>query len=46
MEHFIEGNIDEFLATFVHTIAIAGCLAFGISTRLFTRSFNESYEIR
>ena len=30
MEHFIEGNIDEFLATFVHTIAIAGCLAFGI----------------
>lgn len=30
MEHFINGNIDEFLGTFVHTIAIAGCLAFGI----------------
>ena len=30
MEHFIDGNIDAFLSTFVHTIAIAGCLAFGI----------------
>lgn len=30
MEHFIDGNIEAFLSTFVHTIAIAGCLAFGI----------------
>lgn len=30
MEHFINGNIEAFLSTFVHTIAIAGCLAFGI----------------
>ncbi|MEE0880012.1 MAG: threonine/serine exporter family protein [Turicibacter sp.] len=30
MEHFLNGNIDDFLSQFVHTIAIAGCLAFGI----------------
>ncbi len=30
MEHFIDGNNDAFLTTFIHTIAIAGCLAFGI----------------
>ena len=30
MEHFLNGNIDAFLSQFVHTIAIAGCLAFGI----------------
>lgn len=30
MEYFIDGNIEAFLSTFVHTIAIAGCLAFGI----------------
>lgn len=30
MEHFIEGNTEEFLSTFIHTFAIAGSLAFGI----------------
>lgn len=30
MEHFIDGNNDAFLTTFTHTIAIAGCLSFGI----------------
>ncbi|MDE5978234.1 MAG: threonine/serine exporter family protein [Turicibacter sp.] len=30
MDHLINGDIDSFLTTFTHTIAIAGCLAFGI----------------
>lgn len=30
MEHFINGNTQEFLSTFIHTLAIAGSLAFGI----------------
>lgn len=30
MEHFIQGNTQEFLSTFIHTFAIAGSLAFGI----------------
>ncbi|MGL4336451.1 MAG: threonine/serine exporter family protein [Turicibacter sp.] len=30
MEHFIDGNTDLFLSSFVHTLAIAGTLAFGI----------------
>ena len=30
MEHFIEGETEAFLSTFIHTLAIAGSLAFGI----------------
>lgn len=30
MEHFIAGDMNSFLSTFAHTLAIAGCLALGI----------------
>ena len=30
MEYFIDGNTTQFLSSFIHTLAIAGSLAFGI----------------
>lgn len=32
MEYFINGDTNEFLSSFIHTLAIAGSLAFGILT--------------